>query len=178
MHRIVAGITDLAQHIEALSRTPERYRPQRCPHCGISRVWGHGHYYRKADLEQRGEANANPVQIPRYCCAGCGQTCSRLPQCIAPRRWYNWLLQQISVRAVIDDSAPSASPPGPLPARRTVGRWWRSLQMRTPQFRFYLSSRYPELGRFVLDTDFWRAVFAGSGLSAAMTLLDQEIGVP
>ena len=39
MHRIVAGITDIAQHIEALSRTPERYRPQRCPQCGVSRVW-------------------------------------------------------------------------------------------------------------------------------------------
>ena len=178
MHRIVAGITDLAQHIEALRRTPERYRPQRCPDCGFSRMWGHGHYYRKADLEHRGEANANPVPIPRYCCAGCGQTCSRLPECIAPRRWYNWLQQQIGVQAVIDESLPTGPPPAPNPARRTVGRWWRWLQMRTPQFRFYLSSRWPELGRLVADTDFWRAVFAGSGLAAAMTLLDQEISVP
>jgi hypothetical protein len=129
-------------------------------------------------LEHRGEANANPVPIPRYCCAGCGQTCSRLPECIAPRRWYNWLLQQIGVGAVIDDSPPTDPPPGPIPARRTVGRWWRWLQMRTPQFRFYLSSRWPELGRRVVDTDFWRAVFAGGGLAAAMTWLDQEISVP
>ena len=141
-------------------------------------MWGHGRYYRKADLEHRGEANANPVPIPRYCCAGCGQTCSRLPECIAPRRWYNWLLQQSGVRAVIDDRPPPAPPAGPTPARRTVGRWWRWLQMRTPLFRFYLSSRWPELGRLVVDTAFWRAVFAGSGLAAAMTWLDQEISVP
>lgn len=64
MNRIVAGITTLAQHIPTLSQTPERYRPRSCPHCGVGTVWRHGHYYRKADLEHRGEANANPVPIP------------------------------------------------------------------------------------------------------------------
>ena len=177
MYRIVAGITDLAQHIEALSQTPERYRPQRCPHCGVSRVWEHGHYFRKADLERRGEENANPVPIPRYCCSECGQTCSRLPECIAPRRWYNWLRQQNSLQALIEESAPTVAPAGPIPARRTVGRWWRWLQARTPLFRFHLSSRWPELGRLVVDAAFWRAVFAG-GLATAMMVLDQEISVP
>ena len=178
MNRIVAGITSLAQHIETLSQTPEHYRPRSCPHCGVSPVWGHGHYFRKADLEHRGEASANPVPIPRYCCAGCGQTCSRLPECIAPRRWYNWLWQQIGLRPMVEGRPATEQPPGPTPARRTIGRWWSWLQARSPLFRFYLSSRFPELGRVAADTAFWSQVFGTIGLSGAMTWLDQEVSVP
>ncbi|MBK9442558.1 MAG: hypothetical protein IPN53_15175 [Comamonadaceae bacterium] len=31
----------------------------------------------------------NPVPILRYLCNACKHTCSRLPACIAPRRWFD-----------------------------------------------------------------------------------------
>jgi len=178
MRRIVAGITSLEQHNQTISQTPEVYRPASCPHCGIKIVWVHGHYDRKADLCNRGEANTNPVLIPRYYCPACGRTCSRLPECIAPRRWYNWFLQQVGLRVVFEHTVPATPPACPTPARRTIGRWWHWLHERGQIFRLYLTSRFPELGRMADDATFWCRVFETIGLPRAMSWLDQEISVP
>jgi Domain of unknown function (DUF6431) len=177
MHRIVAGITSLEQHEHAIEQTPETYRPPCCPHCGIKVVWRHGSYHRKADLCNRGEANRNPVPILRYCCSACRRTCSRLPECIAPRRWYSWLVQEMWLRIVLE---PTATRPSscPTPARRTLGRWHHWLQKRKGHFRFLLTSRFPDLGRAGDDARFWLGVFDTLGLSRAMAWCDQEISVP
>jgi len=90
MRRIVVGITSLEQHLQTLRQNPEVYRPQSCPDCGFGRLWVHGSYGRKADRIGVGESNLNPIPIPRYRCADCKGTCSRVPECIAPRRWYSW----------------------------------------------------------------------------------------
>jgi hypothetical protein len=93
MQRIVAGITTLEQHVETTQKAAEVYRPKSCPHGGLEVVHQHGHYERKAD--RRAEPpRLNPIPILRYRCAGCRRTCSRLPECIAPRRWYDWSVQQ------------------------------------------------------------------------------------
>jgi hypothetical protein len=184
MNRIVAGITSLEQHKQTLSQTPNLYRPSACPHCGIKAVWPHGHYHRKADLCHRGEANLNPVPIPRYCCSACGRTCSRLPECIAPRRWYNWNLQQIGLIASLKPPEPIRLPREesltlcPAPVRRTLQRWRHWLQERTPPFRQALISRFPELGRTVDEGAFWHRVFNTLGLSLAMAWLNPEMSVP
>jgi len=177
MQRIVAGIASIEQHEQTIDRTPEMYRPPCCPHCGIKMVWSHGCYHRKADLYNRGEANRNPVLILRYCCSVCRRTCSRLPECIAPRRWYNWRVQEASLRAALETAATSASL-YPTPARRTLGRWFCWLQERTRHFRFLLTSRFPDLGRVGDDDGFWLGVFDTMGLSRAMVWCDQEISVP
>ncbi|MBK6637439.1 MAG: hypothetical protein IPG34_06980 [Rhodocyclaceae bacterium] len=178
MQRIVAGIMTLAQHERALAQTPEIYQPGCCPHCGIKIVWKHGCYYRKADLCHRGEASHNPVPILRYCCSVCKRTCSRLPECIAPRRWYNWLLQQLWLRAVLEAAASPPAPDGPSPAPRTVGRWADWLRERTGELRLALTSRFAELGRLGNDPEFWLGVFEGLGLSRAMAWCDGEMSVP
>lgn len=178
MKRIVAGITGLEQHLQTIRATPEVYRPAACPHCGIKIVWAHGRYHRKADLCHRGEANLNPVPILRYCCSACRRTCSRLPECIAPRRWYNWFLQQAGLRAMLEPSSAAMPPNCPTPARRTQRRWWQWLQERGVAFRFFLTSRFPELARAGEDGAFWRGVFATLGLSGAMAWLDAEVDVP
>ncbi len=49
MHRMVAGIISLSQHLSAVHSTPDLYRPACCPSCGLGRVWHHGHYVRKSD---------------------------------------------------------------------------------------------------------------------------------
>ena len=91
MHRIVNAIATLQAHLEKWAHTPQDYRPKQCPHCGLAGLWGHGHYDRKAD---RDPGTLNPIPIPRFFCRGCRRTCSRLPSCIAPRRWYLWSVQQ------------------------------------------------------------------------------------
>ncbi len=178
MKRIVSGITSLEQHNQAIIQTPNLYRPLACPHCGIKTVWSHGCYHRKADLCNRGEANLNPVPILRYCCSACRRTCSRLPECIAPRRWFNWVLQQIGLRAAFGQTPPATPPLCPTPARRTQQRWKGWLQERTVLFRFSLTSRFPELGRAADDTAFWLGVFDTLGLPTAMAWLDRESVVP
>ena len=94
MGRIVPGVCSLKQHREALAEEPGRYRPERCPRCGKAGLWAHGAYPRKADREGVAAASHNPVAIPRFFCPCCRGTCSRLPECVAPRRWYGWARQQ------------------------------------------------------------------------------------
>jgi hypothetical protein len=88
MRPIVPGIGTLAQHLKQLKEAPETYRPKRCPHCGKAGVWCHGAYTRKSDCEGRGDDCLNPVPIPRFYCCHCRRTCSALPECIPPRRWF------------------------------------------------------------------------------------------
>lgn len=94
MALILPGIHSLAQHLQHLQALPEDYRPERCPHCGRARMWCHGAYTRKADRERSRSASLNPVPIPRFLCSFCYRTCSRLPECVPPRRWYLWAVQQ------------------------------------------------------------------------------------
>ena len=177
MRRIVIGITTLEQHIEAVKAHPEGYWPRCCPHCGIKVLWRHGHYERKAgrQLEQR---SLNPVPIFRYRCSGCQRTCSRLPECIAPRRWYDWSVQQEALKPRLKGGSEGHCADGGGPDERTVDRWWQWLKVRGEVFEFHLRARFAELGRAAGFDAFWRHVFATLGLARAMTLLDHELSVP
>ena len=183
MHRIVAGIPTLKHHCDTLARDPERYRPTQCPYCGLGHPWAHGHYTRKADRTTSGQEN--PVPISRFFCPGCGHTCSRLPSCIAPRRWYGWALQQtvllllwigLSLYAV--SGLPTLLGTTP-PCRSTCRRWGRWLQDRAADFGFHLRSAFPDWGRVLGWPDFWVAALRQQSLSAIMTWLDHhEVSVP
>ena len=92
MHRIVASISTLAEHLAAVQTNLDAYRPDACPRCGVAGLWGHGCYYRKGE-RSTGGATREPVPVPRYLCPGCIRTCSRLPSFMSPRRWYCWAVQ-------------------------------------------------------------------------------------
>ena len=95
MHRIVASIPTLAQHLAAIAQTdPDVYRPQACPGCGVGGLWRHGCYFRKGEWCTGGETR-ELVPVLRYLCRKCVRTCSRLPLFMSPRRWYCWALQQV-----------------------------------------------------------------------------------
>ena len=100
MNRIVATVISLAQHLSLLVHEPEVYRPPACPHCGLGKLWRHGCYQRKVERGVGSNAARDPVPVPRFRCPGCQRTCSRLPACIAPRRWYDWGVQQVVLRAL------------------------------------------------------------------------------
>ena len=122
MHRIVASITTLDQHLEAVGATPEIYRPDACPHCRLSGLWRHGCYHRKAD-RSAGAQSCNPVAVLRFLCRQCLRTCSRLPLCIAPRRWYDWAVQQLVLALLLAGCSVHRCARCTCRARRTVRRW-------------------------------------------------------
>jgi len=174
MQRIVPAILSLPQHRDALDRQPVIYRPSACPHCGLARLWGHGCYVRKADRRPEPSGSLNPVFIPRFFCQGCRQTCSRLPECVAPRRWYGWTVQQVVLLWLLGGgSVHQAAIQGGVD-RHTVRRWWGWLRDRSEVFGFWLRSRFPELGRAVDFAGFWQGCLALMSLSRAMAWLDRE----
>jgi hypothetical protein len=177
MRRILATITTLDQHEEALRTDPEAYRPQACPHCGLSGLWRHGFYHRKAD-RSAGAESRNPVQVLRFLCNPCQGTCSRLPLCIAPRRWYDWGVQQIALLLLLSGCSLAACTQQCGLGRHTLGRWRAWLSLHSETFKFWLCSRFPELGRIADHALFWRHVFDTLSLARAMAWLDQEITVP
>ena len=179
MRRIIIGITSLEQHLQTLSENREVYRPHLCPHCGFGKLWDHGNYDRKADRISVGKENMNPIPIPRYLCAGCERTCSRVPECIAPRRWYNWIVQAVYLRAVMRETQPEGEASASShPTRRTIQRWWNWLRECGPVFRFHLSSRFAEFGRVGEALDYWCHVVDTMGLSRAMAFVNQEMRIP
>ena len=178
MFRIVPGLLSLEQHLAALFRDPERYRPPACATCGLARPWAHGCYTRKSDRPPHGDGRRNPIPILRYRCRNpaCRVTCSRLPACIPPRRWYLWVVQQAVLLAVLSGTSLSAAARhfAPLrgPARSTLGRWQSWLKDADPGWAFHLKARFPELARCGDGTAFWTGTLEQLGLIQAMTTLD------
>ncbi|WP_198362364.1 DUF6431 domain-containing protein, partial [Burkholderia ubonensis] len=121
MLRIVHAFLTLEQHLRAIVTTPQSYHPGRCPHCGRACLWAHGFYERKADRSRGGTLNSVPV--PRYCCTACRRTCSRLPLCICPLRWYGWALQQLVLTLILFGVSLRRVAAVVGVDRRTVRRW-------------------------------------------------------
>jgi len=179
MNRIVPDIDTLEQHCHELTHNPERYRPERCPACGLSGVWCHGSYDRTPDrgLESRGKFN--PVSIPRYLCRKCGVTCSRLPSCIAPRRWYTWCVQQPVLLAVLMSESMYSVSQRFMPSRETIRRWITWLYRDDRRYRFFLSIHFADLGRCPEWSSYWHGAMTAMGLDQLMTCLDnQGVTVP
>lgn len=181
MQRIVASVTTLDQHLDTVANDSDVYRPAACPHCRLSGLWRHGCYHRKADRSADGADSGksrNPVPVLRYLCRGCLRTCSRLPLCIAPRRWYDWAVQQVVLLLMLSGCSVHRCSDCTDRARRTVRRWRDWLQDRSESFAFFLRSRFPELGRLCGHEAFWRHVIDSLSLAQAMAWLDRELIVP
>jgi transposase-like protein len=141
-------------------------------------MWHHGCYYRKADRSTGGGESLNPVPVLRFLCRECKRTCSRLPACIAPRRWYDWAVQQTVLLLLLARVSLHQCARCTGRDRRTVGRWWCWLHERGEVFSSLLRSRWPELGRCADFASFWRNVIDELSLQQAMSWLDRELVVP
>ena len=113
-------------------------------------------------------------QSPRFYCRHCQATCSRLPGCIAPRRWYSWLVQQAVLAVLLSGSSVRQAARMSRPARHTIRRWWCWLKDRFSRYSFHLRSHFPELGRYASQTAFWLACFDRMSLADAMAWLDRD----
>lgn len=172
MYRIVFAFVTLEQHFRAAISAPQSYRPERCPHCGFGELWSHGYYERKADHSSH--AALNPLPVPRFRCPACCRTCSRLPLCICPRRWYCWALQQLVLSLLLFGLSLRCAAAVAGLSRHTVRRWWRWLREQTQTFAFLLRSRFPELGRTTDIASFWRACLRLMPLCQVMAWLDGD----
>jgi transposase-like protein len=174
MQRIVPAILSIQQHLDALAREPAIYRPAACPHCGLAKLWGHGCYLRKVNGRHQSCVSRDSIPIPRFICQGCQQTCSRLPECIALRRWYGWAVQQVVLLWLLGGgSLHQAAVVGGI-HRSTVGRWWNWLVARSETFGFRLRARFAELGRAVDFAGFWQGCLSMMPLSGVMAWLDRD----
>lgn len=177
MHRIVFAFLTLEQHLRAIVTTPQSYRPDRCPHCDFSCLRGHGHYERKADRSAHGELN--PVAVPRFQCPSCRRTCSRLPLCICPRRWYGWALQQQVLQLLLAGASLRRTAAIFALGYHTARRWWRGLATQHENFSLHLRSGFASLGHSVDFTHFWLACLQLMPLCEAMAWLDHDrVAVP
>jgi hypothetical protein len=177
LNRIVAGILSLQQHWETLALDPDRYRPECCPHCGFGSPWHHGHYERKTDRSPKGPEN--PVWIPRFYCRHCRHTCSRLPSCVAPRRWYGWAIQQCVLMYLWLNFSLSFTSLRFGPSRDTCRRWLRWLQDRHLLWQFRLCTDHPDWGRTPEWPQFWSRVLGEQALSELVAWLDGHgVSVP
>lgn len=152
----------------------ERYRPNNCPHCNSKAPRCHGVYFRKSDRENAGNKNLNPIAIPRFYCAKCKRTCSVLPECIPPRRWYLWCMQQACILFYFGKSSFRYIAKNNLPSRWTISRWIRNLKKQFAIHSFYLKSYFSELGIFNDFERFWKNCLEKLTLSKLMLLLNNS----
>lgn len=168
---ILPEIYSLEQHIQQLQSSPESYRPRQCSGCGNAGVWCHGHYLRHPDRHNKVRESLNPVPIPRFICSRCQLSCSVLPECIPPRRWYMWSIQQMLLVQVLSGSLGVNQS---LPHVRTTWRWWARLRDRFKRHQFKLASLILALGRHDSATDFWHDCLSRWHLSTAMLFIQQS----
>lgn len=179
MPRIISGIVSLLQHVETLNKHPESYRPERCPCCGRSGLWWHGYYYRKCIRAKTDPPLQNPIPIPRFFCPHCKKTHSVLPECIPPRRWYLWYMQQLVFLELLVETSLYQINQAISPSRSTCRRWWQQFKeqflLHGNALRTYLS----ELGCAESFNDFWLACFDKISLAKAMLLCHQQgVNIP
>nr|VFJ46132.1 MAG: hypothetical protein BECKDK2373B_GA0170837_101243 [Candidatus Kentron sp. DK] len=179
MCRMISSVRALTQHSLTLNIDPSAYKPERCPQCGVAGLWAHGVYYRKGD---RSVASANQsvlIPIPRFCCPHCGATCSCLPACLSPRRWYPWSAQELALLLALAGTPLTCIRKWVSASVDTIRRWRAWLAERTGTFEFHLRSVFKNLGHHDRTDAFWLDVLRKPGLSKAMdAVCHQRVVVP
>lgn len=174
MH-ILAGIMSLLQYKQ--SQELNQNRLERCLCCGLAYPWLHGCYPRKSDRSSNQDESLNPILIQRYYCPGCRQTCSVLPECLPPRRWYLWEIQQIAMMLTLNGTSFNTTAKQIAPSRHTISRWMARLREKFCFHKDVLCGHFINLGRNCGIDDFWKACLNKISLAQAMRLC-HVAGVP
>lgn len=175
----MTDILTLMQYLVILNQTAAHdLRPYHCVHCGKTKLWVHGHYDRKG---VRGEVGSNkiPVAIYRYYCSSCNRTCSVLPECIPPRRWYLWSLQQAAMLLVFSGVSIKQCAKQSNCSRATIRCWATRFSEQFVIHTFQLKTKWPWLGLYQEFKIFWTELWKRISLAAAMYFLNlQNVTIP
>lgn len=171
---IVPNILSLVQHLKTLKEKSEKYKIEKCPTCGQCGLWHHGARHRKSDRENDAKSTLNPVPILRFYCPTCHHTCSVLPECIPPHRWYLWAIQAASLLLVFSGESVNKISQTMLPSRWTIRRWVLRLQDQFSIHALYLKMTWSWLGYKTLLSEFWRAIVEKIPFSTAMLVLNNH----
>lgn len=169
MLHILAEILSLAQYVEQF-HDDKLPRLTHCLACGKLNPWFHGCYSRQSDRINPSHLSMNPIWIQRYYCPGCGKTCSVLPECIPPRRWYLWETQQAAILLFLLSESARAAEQQVKPSRYTIKRWVAWLIVQFTLHKDTLCNHFPSFGLFTEHTGFWVHVFDKLSFSKAMRL--------
>ncbi len=179
MRLIVAEIYSLVQYLKLIEVNLERLRPTECPHCFCPKLHFHGHYHRKSDRESPPGANLNPIPIFRFFCPDCKRTCSTLPECIPPRRWYIWKIQQAAILLYFANGSFEETSKEVIPSGQTIRRWVGRLAEKFKLHASKLKSAFSWLGYTNELIHFWQAWCGKHRLSTAMLFLNNnDVAVP
>lgn len=168
MLHILAEILSLSQYLTQYHENKIE-RMTHCP-CGRTHPWCHGGYSRQSDRLNESSESLNPVFVQRYYCPGCRKTCSALPECIAPRRWYVWETQQEAIFLMLLGQSAYAVEKKTKPSRYTLARWFAWIMSQFILIKDALCVHFPDLGIFTQPVDFWKALFKKMSLATAMRL--------
>jgi len=176
MAYIVSSILSLTQHLKSLETNPELYFLECCPYfdCGKSGLWRHGFRYRKSDREKNEKSTLNPIPILRLYCPFCKRTCSLLPECIPPFRWYLWLIQQAAIKLYLSGESFNKISQKIMPSRWTISRWLKRLREQFKTHALHLKSKWSWLGYKTVPDEFWFALLDKMDLSHAMLFLNNQ----
>jgi transposase-like protein len=166
---ILAGIMSLPQYVKQY-HDDKAERLARCPGCGRANPRFHGCYSRKSDRINPPSESLNLIFIQRYYCPGCGKTCSVLPECIPPVRWYLWETQQAAILLFWLQGSARAVEKQITPSRHTIKRWVAWLIVQFKSHKNTLCTHFPSLGLLTDPIGFWKHVFDKLSLSTAMRL--------
>lgn len=163
MKKIIPNIITLIQYIQ--SKLKSKYS---CVYCGSPHVWYYGYYYRKSDRSGK----LNPIAIQRFFCRSCKRTFSVLPECIPPRRWYLWDIQQSALILWLKKLSYRSISQRILPSRKTIRRWIIRLQDQFLIHSDQLKTFFKDLYSYNTFDAFWSRILNQWRLSKAMVILN------
>ena len=169
---ILAGISSLAEY---KTKLPELDICRTCMNCGrAAALHRHGRYDRKSDRQSEPDISLNQVEILRFICKFCRKTCSPLPECIPPRRWHLWEVQQAVIQGHLAGKSRHAISCKFKVARSTCRRWIEWLQDKFLMHADVLRNVPGKLSEHLVHCfevkSFWQRCFTQVDLSRAMLL--------
>jgi transposase-like protein len=170
MKLILPEILTLMQHYLLQGSNQYNFDNIQCIHCGSTKLWKHGCYFRKSDRDNKTNESLNPIPIQRFLCTSCKKTCSALPECIPPRRWYLWEIQQLVFILFLAGKSIYAIAKETIPSRYTISRWINNLKINFKLHKSVLCQYFIDLGRTKDFTEFWRNCLKNTTLSKTMLI--------